>query len=62
MLNSTEYEICPANKNFKLVTSSNSFLLNIAECEIFSSNKYENANYCWHFHIYLQRKFHADLS
>ena len=30
--------------------------------EIFSANKYENANYCWHFHIYKQRKFHAQLS
>ena len=25
---------------------------NSAEHEIFSDNKYENANYCWHFHIY----------
>ena len=43
--------------NLKLLTIANSFLLNIAEHEIFSANKYENANYCWHFHIYLQRKF-----
>ena len=27
------------------------FLLNIAEYENFSANKYENANYSWHFHI-----------
>ena len=27
-------------------------LINIAEHENFSANKYENANYCWHFHIY----------
>ena len=38
--------------NFKLLTIANSFLLNIAEHENFSANKYENANYCWHFHIY----------
>ena len=38
--------------NLKLLTIVNSFLLNIAEHEIFSTNKYENANYCWHFHIY----------
>ena len=38
--------------NFKLPTIANSFLLNIAEHENFSDNKYENANYCWHFHIY----------
>ena len=30
--------------NLKLLTTANSFLLNIAEHEIFSSNKYENAN------------------
>ena len=38
--------------NLKLLTISNSFLLNIAEHENFSANKYENANYYWHFHIY----------
>ena len=43
--------------NLKLLTIANSFLLNIAEHEIFSANKYENANYenanhSWHFHIY----------
>ena len=46
----------------KLLTIANSVLLNIAEHENFSANKYENANYCWHFHIYLQGKFHAQLS
>ena len=48
--------------NLKLLTIPNSFLLNIAEHEIFSANKYENANNSWHFHIYLQRKFHAQLA
>ena len=38
--------------NLKLQTIANSFLLNIAEHEHFSADKYENANYCWHFHIY----------
>ena len=28
------------------------FMLNSAEREIFSANKYENANNSWHFHIY----------
>ena len=28
------------------------FVLNSAEHEIFSANKYENVNNCWHFHIY----------
>ena len=31
--------------NLKLLTIVNSFLLNIAEHENFSANKYENANY-----------------
>ena len=48
--------------NPKLLTISNSFLLNMAEHEIFSANKYENANNCWHFHIHWQRKFHAQSS
>ena len=39
--------------NLKLLTIANSLLLNLAEHEIFSANKYENANYCWHFHIYI---------
>ena len=38
--------------NLKLLTIANSFLLNIAEHDIFSANKYENANFSWHFHIY----------
>ena len=39
--------------NLKILTNANSFLLNtIAEHENFSANKYENANYCWHFRIY----------
>ena len=43
MLNSAEYEICPANKS-RLPTIANSVLPNIAEHENFSANKYENAN------------------
>ena len=38
--------------NLKLLKIANSFFLNIVEYENFSANKYENANYCWHFHIY----------
>ena len=48
--------------NLKLLNTANCVLLNIAEYENFSANRYENANYCWHFHIYQQRKFHAQLS
>ena len=32
-------------------------MLNSAEHEIFSANKYENANNSWHFHIKYQRNF-----
>ena len=38
--------------NLKLLTIAYSFLLNTAKHENFSANNYENANYCWHFHIY----------
>ena len=38
--------------NLKLLKIAHLFLLNIAEHESFSANKYENANYYWHFHIY----------
>ena len=34
--------------NLKLLTIAKSFLLNIAEPEKYSTNKYENANCCWH--------------
>ena len=37
------------------------FTLNSAEHEIFSMNKYENANNSWHFHIYKQRNYHTQL-
>ena len=36
-------------------------MLNSVVHEIFSANKYENANSTWHFHIYEQRNFHAQL-
>ena len=49
MLNSAEHDIFHANK---LLPIANSFLLNIAEYENFSANKFENANYCWHIYIY----------
>ena len=38
--------------SLKLLTIANYFLLNLAEHKSFSANKYENANYCWQFHIY----------
>ena len=47
--------------NLKLLTFANSFLLNIAEHENFSANKYENANYCWHFHILLAENFSCSV-
>ena len=38
--------------NLKFLIITNSSLLNVAEQEHFSANEYENANYCWHFHIH----------
>ena len=49
MLSSAEHEICPANLKY---SNCKIFLLNIAEHENFSTNKYECAKFCWHFHIY----------
>ena len=51
MLNSAEHEIFHAIKS-QITINCQFFLVNIAERENFSTNKYENANYCWHFHIY----------
>ena len=58
---SAEHEILPANKE-QIIDKYRCFLLSLAECEIFSAYEYENANISWHFHIYQQRKFHAQLS
>ena len=37
------------------------FMINSAEYDFFSANKYRNTNNSCHFHIYLQRKVHAQL-
>ena len=42
MLNSAQHEIFHANINLKLLIIANSYLLNMAEHENFSANKYEN--------------------
>ena len=39
----------------KLLTIANSFLLNIAEHEIFSANKYENANYLAFSYLFAEK-------
>ena len=43
--------------NLKLLITADSFLLNIAEHTKISANKYENANYCLHFHICSRENF-----
>ena len=48
--------------NLKSQSIANSFLQITGEHENFSASRYENDNYCWHFHIYLQSKFHVQLS
>ena len=53
IFNSAEHDLFYPAIKLKLLTTASSFLPNIAEHEKkFSANKYENANYCWHFHIY----------
>ena len=57
-LNSSEHEICPANKS-QIINNGEFFWLNIDEHENFSANKYETIVGIF---IYKQRKFHAQLS
>ena len=52
MLNSADYGSALKSQ---LLIIANSVLLKIAEHENFSANKYENANYCWHF-IFINRE------
>ena len=51
MLNSAENEICYAHKN-KIPRVYTFYLHRRAQHEIFSANKYQNVNNCWHFNIY----------
>ena len=62
MLNSNDHEICPANKS-QITSNWKLFLLNIAEHENFSANKYflgifkfnsrENAMLSWAWKMFL---------
>ena len=38
------------------LTHKTFFMLNSAELDIYPAHKCENANNCWHFHIYEQDK------
>ena len=51
----------PGNKQ-QITDKSFIFLLSLAESIIFSAYEYGNAKYSLHFHIYQQRKFHAQVS
>ena len=61
MLNSAEHEIFHSSTS-QITNNAKFFLAKHNWAWNFPANKYENANYCWHFHIYKQRKFHAQLS
>ena len=61
MLNSAEHEILLANKQ-QMTDKQSCFLAQFSENKIFCAFEYENANISWQFHIYQQRKFHAQLS
>ena len=56
VVSSAEHEVCLSNKsqipNIFFFFFFFFLLPNVAEYENFSANKYENANYGWHFHIY----------
>ena len=56
MLNSAEYEICPAsNSQITNNCKLNIFLLNITEYETFSANHYENTPIQIHWKFYHQK-------
>ena len=55
MLNSAGHQICPANES-QITIIANSFLLNIAEQENFSANKYENTYLLLTFSYLLAKK------
>ena len=55
MLNLAEHEICPANKS-QITNKCKFFLAKHSWAWTFSANKYENANYCRYFHIFLAEK------
>ena len=57
MLNSTEHEI---QQSIKAIMLTNCF--KSLRCCIYHANKCLNANNCWHFNIYEQDKFCAQLS
>ena len=59
MLNSAEHESLLVNE--QQITDKYNIFLSLADCENFYAYKYENFNISWHFHIYQQRKFHAQM-
>ena len=61
MLNSTEHEILNAH-HYKNIKKFGFFKAQISPNAIFPAHVCYNANNCWHFNIYEQEKFHAQLS
>ena len=51
MPNLADNEICPVNKS-EIINKCKFFLAKKAEHEKVSADKYENANNCWHLHVY----------
>ena len=48
--------------NIEIAKIDGIFRFNLLETAIYPANKCLNANNCWHFNIYEQDKFHAQLS
>ena len=61
MLNSVEYEILDAHK-YKNIKKFGFLSLDKPRMLFFPAHKCLNANNCWHFNIYEEEKFHAQLS
>ena len=56
-----EHEILPANKQ-QITGKYCCFLAQFSWAKFSYAYEYENANISWHFPIYQQRKFHAQLN
>ena len=48
--------------NIEIAKIDGIFRFNSLEPAIYPANKYLNDNNCWHFNVYKQNKFHAQLS
>ena len=61
ILNSNEHEVSTGHKT-KMLKKKDIFCFKTVQCGVYPANKCENANSCWHFHIYVGDNCPAQLS